>query len=211
MSGEHVEFDVAEARRLQALFDRRTASEALGYHELAGFLFAVAAAPATVQPSEWLDLLLEDDPPLFTETKLYEEALPLLLAIYGVIERGIDNDCPALPPDCAVRADGGANLAADAPLASWSRGFLDGHDWLTPLWEAEMDEEFDAALEAAIVALGFFAAPELARDFHGEYAGPGETLEAMATRLAADFPAALAAYVGLARELGDALDEEGEA
>ncbi|MBI5614690.1 MAG: UPF0149 family protein [Gammaproteobacteria bacterium] len=212
MSGEHHVFDLAEARRLQALFARRTAREAMGYHELAGFLFAVAAAPATVQPSEWLDLLLEDDPPLFTETKLCEEALPLLLALHGVIERGIDDDAPALPPDCAPRPGGRANLAADAPLSLWSRGFLDGHDWLSSLWEAEMDEAFDAALEAAIVALGFFAAPGLAADFHREYGAPDEALEDMAARLAAAVPAALATYVELARELGDALGEEdGEA
>lgn len=201
MMAATADFGADEARRLRQILARRAARDALGYAELAGFLFAVAAAPERVQPSEWLDLLMADDPPLFAEPKLFEEALPLMMALYDEIRRGVAGGRPMLPEGCAPRPGGRANLDRDAPLSLWARGFLDGHDWLAPLWAVDMPDAFDAGLETVLVGLCFFAAPEIAAVFHRDHAVPGEPLEAMAARLAADLPASMARYVALAREL----------
>jgi hypothetical protein len=73
-----------------------------------------------------------------------------------------------LPGDCVIRDDAVANLADDAPLAQWSRGFLPGHQWLEeswqPYWSGELEDEYAALL----MTLTFFASPSLAEAFADE-------------------------------------------
>ena len=47
------------------------------------------------------------------------------------------------PADCEFRDDVLANLDKDAPIAQWSRGFMQGHQWLEESWDTYVPDALD--------------------------------------------------------------------
>jgi uncharacterized protein len=88
-----------------------------------------------------------------------------------------------------------ANLAVDAPVSRWSRGFIRGHTWLEESWEAYLPEELDKEVGAMLMTLSFFASRDLAESFFKETGAPD--LEDMAETMREVYPLAMAGYAEL--------------
>ena len=183
------------------LNDPRRPADALGYRELQGYLFAVAAAPELVAPTEWLPLILADAPALHSE----DEANTLLNSLmneYNVINDGVFSGQPALPAGCTFFVEPLANLEPGAPIAQWSRGFVRAHTWLGDLWEDNIPAEWDDEYAAILMTLSFYSSRELATAFADE---TKSTVGHLAASLRKVFTPAMEEYVDLGRIIGNLL------
>lgn len=190
----------AEALEL-ALAPIASEDGALGYCELAGFLFAVACAPDLVEPSEWLPAVLGDamDPAL----------LPAVMRLYNEINDGVFERDPVLPAGIEWRTEATRNFEADAPMGRWARGYAEGQQWLDEVWdallpEAEAGEDSpDEVLGSLMETLSFFAARSYAEELHREMRAK-EPFEEF-TRLMADWHAdAMLDLASLGRDISEA-------
>jgi yecA family protein len=99
----------------------------LRYHELQGFFFTIACCPDLVSPSEWMPVVFTDRDAGYQSLEEANEILAGLMHLYNEVVRLARSELARLPGDCVIRDDALANLADDAPVAQWSRGFLHGH------------------------------------------------------------------------------------
>ena len=182
----------------------------MSYCELAGFLFAVACSPESVQPSEWLPLVFDEDEGGFETLDQAQEILPAIMALYNHANHGVLERKPVLPPGCAIHPEALANLDADAPLSQWARGFADGHDWLMEIWDEYALDEWDEELGACLMVLSFFSSRELAEAYRKEFKKPRTPLKAMAAEMIALFPGAMAGYAHMGRSIYEALLQQGD-
>lgn len=191
------------------LADPRRPAETLGYHELQGFLFAVASAPDLVRPSEWMPEVFGGQDAGFADLDEAQAILPELIALYNAINSSVASGRAALPADCRFRRNVLDNLETDAPVSMWARGFVHGHQWLDEDWDAYVPEQFDQDFGMVVLTLSFFATPGLARAFVKEM---GRTdLSEAATLLRRVFPDALTEYARLGRTIGEVLIEDAAA
>ena len=189
------------------LADPRRPSGTLAYHELQGFLFAVACAPELAKPSEWLPIVFGEKDAGYETLEQAREVLGELMTLYNSVNAAVV-DRATLPSDCEFRVDLLANFEADAPVAQWSRGFLRGHQWLEESWEyvpKKLDDEFAAML----MTLSFFSSRQLAEAFSAET--EHRNLERLATTMRRVFPNAVAEYAHLGRTIHQVLMEEANA
>jgi uncharacterized protein len=177
------------------LEDDRRPADALGYHELQGFLFALASAPEVVSPSEWLAEVFADDELEQVGVERAARVIDELMTQYNEINAVVADGRAALPADCSFRPELMANLAVDAPVSRWSRGFIRGHTWLEESWEAYLPEELDKEVGAMLMTLSFFASRDLAESFFKETGAPD--LEDMAETMREVYPLAMAGYAEL--------------
>jgi len=91
--------------------------ETLRYHELQGFLFAVASAPDLVRPSEWMSEVFGGQEAGFESVEEAQTILPELMALYNAVNGSVASERAALPADCRFRRNVLANLDADAPVS----------------------------------------------------------------------------------------------
>jgi uncharacterized protein len=171
----------------------------LQYHELQGFLFAVASSPELVKPSEWMPIVFGDQGAEYESLDEAREVIGELMALYNSVNAVVGDDRAALPTDCPFRSEPLANLEDDAPVAQWSRGFLRGHQWLEDIWDSYVPEELDDELAAVLLTLSFFASKELAEAFRAE-TGRLELAE-MAATICLVFDNAVAEYAHLGRSI----------
>ena len=176
----------------------------LKYHELEGFLFAVACAPDLVPPSDWIPIVFGDREPAYENVEQAKEMLTQMLAVYNMVNTAVAQH-PCLPPDCPLDDDPLANLAEGAPVAFWSRGFLLGHDWLTDSWDPYVPREMDEEFGAMLMALTFFSSPRLADAYRKET--KSASLGELATAIHGLFPEAVAEYAHLGRSIQAAIRE----
>jgi uncharacterized protein len=172
----------------------------LTYHELQGFLFAVAAAPEFVGPSEWLPLIFDEQDPGYASVDEAQHILDQITALYNEVNAAILEKRAALPADCTVHADAVQNLEPSAPLSRWSRGFLVGHQWLEELWEVDLPREMDEEVGAIVMTLSFFVSRPLADAIYNE-TDPKKTstFAALAEHLLALVPEAIQGYAFFGR------------
>lgn len=179
----------------------------LSYHEAQGFLFAVVCSPDPVLPSEWMPLVFAEGGPGYADLDEANAVTADLTALYNAInEQVLEHRC-ALPLDIEVRQPALANLDDDAPLSHWSRGFVEGHEWLGETWE-DLPEEHDEELGATFMVLALFASRDDTTDFFAS--GEHGDLDAMAPELLNLLPQAMNSYAQMGRALGKALEEFGE-
>jgi len=169
------------------------------YHELQGFLFAMACSPEPVEPSEWLPVIFNDKPASFASEAEAQHILSELMTRYNEVNAAVLAGNPSLPDDCPVRPDAMANFDADAPLAAWSHGFLAGHDWLDESWDVELPQEMEDELNAILLTLTLFASRDVAERFQQEGDFGNETLENVAARAIEILPDAMASYAHMGR------------
>ena len=170
------------------LADPARPANTLRYHELQGFLFAVASAPEVLPPSEWL-------PRIFGEAEAGEATLDhamlgQIMALYHTITDTVLDPPAGLPTDCLLRADVLANFTDAAPIAQWARGFCRGHRWLDALWEATVPQALDEEFGSVVMTLIFFSSREMAEAFHREAATGGQSFARTATGIHRVLPAA---------------------
>lgn len=178
----------------------------LTYHELQGFLFAVACAPELVRPSDWLPIVFNEREAEYASMEEAQAILRDVMDLYNEITASARSEHPALPQDCAVRSVPVDNFADEAPLSRWSRGFVSGHEWLGDLWDVDLPDGLDEELGAVLLALSFFASPKIAEQFLMEIR-PSSTLEVESAKVAEVFPEALGGYAYWGRLLERAYDE----
>jgi yecA family protein len=171
----------------------------LGYHELQGFLYAVACSPELVMPSDWLKAIFDDHDAAYQSMDEARTVLGEIMAVYNDINARVLQAPGTLPADCRFRRTSLANLDEDAPIAQWSRGFLQGHDWLEDVWAAHLGdaEDEDGDFGATLMTLTFFASRRLAEAYATEFAGG--SLAELARAVRRVFPDALADYAACGR------------
>jgi uncharacterized protein len=195
----------SRVRALRAfLEDPRRPPDILIYHELQGFLFAVVSAPELVTPSEWMPLVFGEQEPGYASLEEAQAVIGDLMGLYNSVNAAVFEDRVALPSDCQFRRQTLANLEDDAPIAQWSRGFLQGHQWLEESWEAYVPDALDDQFAAMLMTLTFFASKDLAEAFCAE---TRLDLAEMATKLRGAFGGTLADYAHLGRSIQQVISE----
>lgn len=184
----------------------RRPSYTLKYHEVQGFLFAVASAPELVKPSEWMPIVFGEQEAGYANLEEAQTVIGGLMALYNSINATVYESRAALPGDCRLRDPVLANLEDDAPIAQWSRGFLQGHQWLEESWDAYVPDALDEEFAAMLMALSFFASKRLAEAYCAETGG--RALSEMATAMRDVFPEAMARYAPLGRSIQQIVLEE---
>lgn len=178
----------------------------LSYHELQGFLFAVATAPELIVPSEWMPLVFADQDAGYRDVAEARIIIEELMALYNAVNAGVAGESAALPVDCPFRHEVLANLEADAPVSQWSRGFARGHQWLGDTWDAYVPDEHDEEFGTMVLSLSFFSTRRLAEAYRRE-TGSRRSLKAMAAMIREAFPEALAEYARLVRGIARVVAE----
>jgi len=179
----------------------------LHYHEVQGFLFAVATAPELVRPSEWMPIVFGGEEAEYADLEEARTILAALMALYNDVNASVRSARPALPLDCRFRKDASANLADDAPVSRWSRGFMRGYQWLRDDWDECVPDEHERDFVAMIMALSFFGSEALAASFLKEIGQ--DDLHSGAVRFRRVFPDALAEFARIARLIQDVLLKHG--
>jgi uncharacterized protein len=137
--------------------------DTLTYHELQGFLFTIACAPELVKPSEWMPIVFGDADAGYASLEEAEAIITELMTVYNDVNAAVHEGRAVLPADCEFRSHDLANLDDDAPVGQWSRGFLQGHQWLEETWDPYVPDEIDQDYAALLMTLTFFASSKLAR------------------------------------------------
>ncbi|WP_420440377.1 UPF0149 family protein [Candidatus Palauibacter sp.] len=122
--------------------------------ELEGFLFAVAASPFPVMPSEWIEYACGGEMPEFESVDEANDLFGILMPLYNAINADIMYRNGRLPDSVVFLGDVEDNLEPDAPLSQWSRGFAMGHFWLMDDWdefEDDLPDDWHLALSTLIL------------------------------------------------------------
>ncbi len=201
-------FNSAMVERLaDFLAARQRPDGTMSYCECGGFLFAVSCSPEMIQPSEWMPLIFDDQDAAYATLDEAREILPVLMALYNHISHQVFEGAPALPAGCEMRDEALGNLDEDAPLSQWARGFLQGHNWLSELWDEYTPDALSDELGSLLMVLSFFASRQLAEAFHGEVEAKQKSLEDMCDTVLGLLPDALADYAHLGRSISQVLQE----
>jgi uncharacterized protein len=181
------------------LADPRRPADTLKYHELQGFLFAVACAPELIKPSEWMPVVFGQREAEYESLEEARTIIGELMALYNLVNAAVFENRAALPADCQFRLETLANLEDEAPVSQWSRGFLQGHQWLEESWDAYVPDEIEEDYAAMLMTLSFFESRQLADAYCAETGG--RALADMATTLRELFPEAMTGYAHLGRSI----------
>lgn len=179
----------------------RCPGDAMSYHAMQGFLFAVTAAPEMVMPSEFLPLVWGEQEPEFADPAEARAVFGGLMALYNEVSAGISDSGASLPRDCPLLDDPIANFEPEAPVSQWSRGFIAGHSWLEECWQDPLVEDSDDEILEFVVTLGFFQSRRLAESLLKEGSLAATNLDDVAQRIHRSFPDALSAYAGIGRRI----------
>ena len=188
----------------------------LSFHELQGFLFAIACAPELIGPSEWLPLISNEEDMRYADLHEAQRILGLIMVLYNQINASVIERSDAMPSGLAFLADTSANLDEQAPVSQWSRGFIQGHGWLEDLWNETVpddDSELSKEIAACMMTLSFFSSRQVAEAFYRESRGRGsevdpEVFGRLAETMRRLFPSALASYADVGRSIADASRSE---
>ena len=194
-------FSPAQRDTLIEYLSRPSVQEMAAYtfKELEGFLFSVAASPQTVAPSEWLPEVFGGEMPDFATKQEAERITRAVLSLYNKIVGDVTKREGVLPADIIFFDNPVDNLQDNAPVAEWSRGFIQGHCWLENDWEDCRTAEKELAF--VVWTLCFFSTPELAEEFKKEFGAP---VEESAEKACMVFRIAARRYAALGAKCRDA-------
>jgi len=202
----------ADTRSLKEFLDSPNRPDGtLRFHELQGFLFAIASSPETIAPSEWLPLISNDEDIGFRGESEAQQISNCILVLYNEVNTTVLERSDQLPRGCEFNEDIFANFDVEASISRWSRGFVIGHDWLSELWE-NLPKEMDEECGATTMVLTFFSSRQLAEAYF-EDGNPGRTetgkrLEDFSATVRELFPSALASYAHIGRTIFEVLIEK---
>ncbi len=197
-------FTAAHAAELTGLLAATGRPEGtMTYPELAGFLFAICCSPEVIPPPDWLPIIWGEGGARFADTAQGRKIVPSVLGLYRHVNEGVLGEEPALPMGCEPRAEALDNLEDDAPLALWSRGFVDGNHYLEQVWDAWLAEDrgVEEDLEFVLIPLFFFSSPGIAQEIFEDNTKPGKTMAGLATDMLDVMPEAMREYVDIALHL----------
>ena len=131
---ELAEFDTLRERNLRKTLTHLHRSGAtISYHQLQGFLFAMACSPEPLKPSEWFDLIWVTDEPQFdSEVEARDFYRSVVALSYHVAMMARQHRYLPFPSSFDERWL--------EPLAEWCEGLLAGHQYLEDLWMITLDD-----------------------------------------------------------------------
>ena len=188
-------------------------NDTLRFHELQGFLFAIACSPETIPPSDWIPMISDDEDLGFEDESEAQQVLNQIMTLYNEVNTSVLERNDDLPVGCEFKKDVFANFDEQASILQWSHGFTIGHDWLIEVWDEYLPESLDEECGANVMALSFFSSRQLAEAFyaeidHSENSEPGKSFEQFAEAIRELFPAALSAYAHLGRTIFEVLMQD---
>jgi len=193
------------------LRDPRRPDHTFSFHELQGFLFAIASSPETIPPSEWLPMISNEEDLSFESENEAQQALSYIIALYNEVNSAVLKRRNELPAECEFRDDVLANFDEQTSISQWSSGFMIGHDWLSEVWDEYLLEEMDEECGATVMVLSFFSSRQLAEAYFAEGESKRnesrESFEEFAGTVRELFPSALASYAHLGRTIFEVLTE----
>ncbi len=184
------------------LADPARPKDTLRYHELQGFLFALASGPDLVMPSEWMPEIFGGGEAEYASLDEMEGILGAIMALYNEINGAVLSRTAALPSDCTFRLATLDNLLDDAPVSEWARGFTRGHMWLEASWEDCVPDDLDEESGTTLMVLSFFSSRRFAEDLLSETGKPD--LPAFAETVRRLLPDAIFSYALLGRSIAEA-------
>jgi len=182
----------------------------LSLGEVRGFLFAIAAAPDLVQPSEWAPFIFDGGEPDFEDMEEAQRIMATLMSLYNEANDVIRSEGKRQMRGCRFIEDPLSNLEPDAEVSQWSRGFAAGHSWLEESWEPYLIKELDEDMGAVLMTLSFFGSRSLAESLLRESGRPDASLEEAATTFRNLFPEAVAGYAQIAMVIRRAVQNAGQ-
>ncbi len=136
MGDFHQQLSPADATALEVfLADPARPENTLTFHELQGFLFAIASSPETIAPSEWLPVISDDEDIGFRDSDEAQRVLNQFMALYNDVNTAVLERSDALPSCCEFDSDTLSNFDGQSSISRWAAGFAAGHDWLSEVWE----------------------------------------------------------------------------
>ena len=202
----------AEATELAEFLDGSKRPEGtLCFHELQGFLFAIACSPETIPSSDWLPAISDDKDPGFKDENEAQRILTSAMALYNEVNTSVLNRSNTLPRRCQFEDKLFANFDEDASISQWSQGFAVGHDWLSDIWECYLIDEMEEEFGATLMVLSYFGSRQLAEayftDANPHRSGSDKAFRAFTEKIRELFPEALASYAHMGRTIFEFLLE----
>ena len=201
----------ADASALSTFLRSRNRPEGtLKFHELQGFLFTIACSPETVQPSEWLPIISNEEEIGFRDETEAQQVLNWIMTLYNQVNSSVLERSDSMPAGCEFQPDILTNFDNKASVSQWSRGFAFGHDWLAEVWDLDLPESLDEECGACVMALSFFSSRQLAEAYFAEVDTPegqatAKSFEQFAENVSELFPEALPSYAHLGRTIFEVL------
>ena len=174
----------------------------MDYVEMHGFLFAVACSPSAVDPTEWLAIIFNDSDANFADEDEAEQVLKWIVEAYSEIHGELSEGDVIMPECCRLLDPPVNNFADEASAAAWSRGFLDGHEWLSEIWESYVPESLDDELGSCLMMLFCFSSRELASAF---CEGTEMTIDQLAQYSVENFEKAMTSYAHIGTAIRNSL------
>lgn len=193
------------------LSDPRRPEGTLCFHELQGFLFAVASSPEFVLPSAWQPIISNEENIGYSDETEARQIIGLIMDLYNTVNAAVLERSDSLPLGCGFESEIEENFDDELPISQWSRGFMIGHDWLAEVWDSYLPDELDAELGSAAMVLSFFGSKRLAEMYYLESTTtPTQRksrvpFEEFAEKIRELFPAALSSYAHIGRSISEAL------
>lgn len=175
------------------------------YSEMHGFLFAVACSPEVIDPTEWLEIIFNEHDANFADEDEAELILKGVVDAYTEIHNELAEGDAIMPECCRMLEPATANFNENASVAEWSRGFLDGHEWLSEIWETYVPKELDDELGSCLMMLFCFSSQELASAF---CEGTGMDMEKLANVSVENFEKAMASYAHIGAAIRKTISSE---
>ena len=204
---------VANTRALEKFLDSPERPDGtLRFHELQGFLFAIASSPETISPSEWLPIISNDEDIGFRDEKEAQQILNDVMALYNAVNTAVLERSDALPLGCEFGENVFGNFSEEASISQWSRGFMIGHDWLSEVWDEYLPDEMDKECGSTVMVLSFFSSRQLAeayfKDGNPRSRKSKKSFEEFAETVREFFPSALSSYAHLGRTIFEVLMQD---
>lgn len=171
--------DEENARRLEQLLKRYSAQpEIQGYPEAAGFLFAITNGPIPMQPVAWMPYLLGEQPPEVDRPDDADALMDRILSLQDWTARDAQGEePPGFPPGMELSNNPEDNIAPDAALSRWSRGFMHGMGVVAREWENRLPHDEQHELYHALMVMTAFERKEIIEELHADFLKEGEDEE----------------------------------
>ncbi len=178
------------------------------FPQVNGFLFAVACSPEKIDEDLWMPMIFNHQSANYENDQQQKEIEQGLREELYLLEAKLENQENILAPWFQATDVIQENFDEDAAIAHWGRGFLQGHDWLSALWDAYFPKQQLLELNACMDVLSFFADKKTAEKICEAQKIEGLGIEVFAESAIANFESAAQTYAYYGLSIRAALDNQ---